>query len=283
MSSESDRPTFAARPITTVSAAHQIAEQIRTAILAGQLQPGERLPAELELASDYAVSRGTIRETIKILSAQHLVETTRGASGGTFVNVPEGGTAAAALGETITLWFNAGNTSLGEVLGARAWIERGCVRLAADHGDRADVDEIEAAVVAMEAPGLDMDGMLAIDIDFHGAVARAAHNSVLELSMTAIHLMRPFTNTMIVHLLAVDAVAEQHRAIYEPIRAGDSAAAEAAFDAHMHYLDDVRRQALVDRRAEDVQIASLPSEAHPDFESIRARVLAQMTRLSSEG
>lgn len=265
---------FAPRPITTASAAEQIAEQLRLGILRGQLRPGERLPSEAELASQYSVSRGTIRETMKLLSAQHLVQTSRGASGGTFVHVPGRGTAAAALGETIALWFNAGSTSLAEVNAAREWIERGCVQLAVANRDDGDLEAIRTAVEAMEAGDLNIDEMLAIDIEFHEAIAAAAHNSVLGLSMTAILLMRPFTNTMLVPHLRVEAVAEQHRAIYEAIRAGDAPATVKTFDAHMAYLAEVREQALSDRRPEDVQIATLSSEAHPAFERIRARILA---------
>src|SRR3954470_19101355 len=60
---------FVPRPITTMGASQQIAEQIRLGIMRGELAPGERLPSELELAAEYSVSRGTIRETMKLLSA----------------------------------------------------------------------------------------------------------------------------------------------------------------------------------------------------------------------
>jgi GntR family transcriptional repressor for pyruvate dehydrogenase complex len=266
---------FVARPIQTAGAAQQIADQIRMGILLGQLAPGQRLPSEADLAAEYSVSRGTIRETMKLLSAAHLVESTRGAGGGTFVRLPEPGAAAATMGDAISLWFNAGSTSLAEVNDAREWIERGCVRMAAAHPREDDLEAIRAAVEAMEAPGLGMDDMLELDIDFHQAVARAARNGVLELAMTAIHIVRPYTNTMLVGLLDIGKIAAQHRAIYEGIRSGDVARAEAAFDVHMAHLAEVREQALADRRPEDVRIAALGSEAHPQIERIRARLLGR--------
>jgi GntR family transcriptional repressor for pyruvate dehydrogenase complex len=269
----SQEPSFVPRPIQTSSAAHQIAEQVRMAVLLGQLAPGQRLPSESELAAEYSVSRGTIRETMKLLSAAGLVEATRGASGGTFVRVPEPGAAAANMGDAISLWFNAGSTSLAEVNDARAWIERGCVLMAARNRTDGDVEAIRAAVEAMEAPGLEMDDMLELDIDFHVAVSRAAHNAVMELAMNAIHLVRPYTNTMLVPLLRIETIASQHRAIYEAIRAGDVEAADEAFAVHMAHLSEVREQALADQRPEDVQIAALSSEAHPQIERIRNRVL----------
>src|SRR4051812_32745651 len=150
-----------------MGAAQQIAEQIRLGIMRGELAPGERLPRELELAAEYSVSRGTIRETMKLLAAQHLVESTRGASGGTFVRLPEPENVAATMGDSISLWFNAGATSVAELNAARAWIERGCVVIAARSCQLADLEQIRVAVEAMEAPGIAMDDMLALDIDFH--------------------------------------------------------------------------------------------------------------------
>lgn len=269
----SQEPAFVPRPIQTSSAAQQIADQLRMAVLFGQLEPGQRLPSEIELAEQYEVSRGTIRETMKLLSAAGLVQSTRGATGGTFVRMPEPGAAAAHIGDAISLWFNAGSTSLAEVNEARAWIERGCVLMATRHRHEEDLEAIRVAVEAMEAPGLGMDDMLELDIDFHVAVCRAARNAVLELAMNAIHLVRPYTNTMLVKLLSVETIAAQHRAIYEAIRSGDVDAADAAFAAHMRHLEEVREQALADRRPEDVPIQALSSEAHPQIERIRARVL----------
>jgi DNA-binding FadR family transcriptional regulator len=269
---------FVPRPITTTSAAHQIAEQIRLGILRGELPPGRRLPSEAELASDFAVSRGTIRETMKLLSAQQLVEATRGASGGTFVRLPEPDDLAAAMGDTITLWFNAGSTSVAEVNAAREWIERGCTLMAAHNRTDEDLARIRAAVEAMEAPGIEMDEMLELDIDFHDAISRAAHNAVLELAMKAIHIVRPYTNTMLVPLLSIEKIAGQHRVIYEAVAARDVEAARAAFDVHMAHLEEVRQQALADRRADEVPVSELTHEAHPAVERIRARILGRPPR-----
>jgi GntR family transcriptional regulator, transcriptional repressor for pyruvate dehydrogenase complex len=269
---------FVPRPITTASAAHQIAEQIRHGILRGQLAPGQRLPSETELAAEFAVSRGTIRETMKLLSAQQLVEATRGAAGGTFVRLPEPDDVAAAMGDTITLWFNAGSTSVAEVNAAREWIERGCTIMAARHRTDSDLADIRAAVEAMEAPGIDMDEMLELDIDFHVAISRAAHNSVLELAMNAIHIVRPYTNTMLVPLLSIETIARQHRAIYAAIRARDDARARAAFDIHAAHLEELRQRALADRPADEVAVSELTHEAHPSVARVRARILGRAPR-----
>jgi GntR family transcriptional repressor for pyruvate dehydrogenase complex len=271
MADVSSREPFIARAIETTSAAEQIADQLRIAIVSDQLPPGHRLPSEIELAADYNVSRGTIRETLKILAAQRLVESTRGATGGTFVRSPAPEELAATMADTITLWFNAGRTSLAQVNAARAWIEHGCVRMATDNRTPADLERIRRAVNSMEAVGIDMDDMLAIDIEFHTAVCRAAHNPVMEIPMHAIHSFRPYTNAMIASLLDIHTIAAQHRELFNAIDAADAAAGAKALDHHLTYLGEVREQALADRRAEDIRIENL-SEARPSIDRVRSRL-----------
>src|ERR1700753_3974555 len=68
--------------VITTSVAKQISEQIREAIVNGQLQVGQRLPTEDDLAQKYGVSRPTIREALKRLAAQNLIRSRRGPAGG---------------------------------------------------------------------------------------------------------------------------------------------------------------------------------------------------------
>jgi DNA-binding transcriptional MocR family regulator len=60
------------------SAADQIARQLRDALTTGTLRPGDRLAPEPDMAADFGVSRATLREAIKILRAQGVLQTQRG-------------------------------------------------------------------------------------------------------------------------------------------------------------------------------------------------------------
>jgi DNA-binding FadR family transcriptional regulator len=262
---------FRPRPVRRAGAAAQIADQIRSAIRSGRLPAGARLPAEHELADEFGVSRGTVREAMKILSAAQLVEANRGATGGTFIALPEPDVVAETLGETIELWFQAGNTTAAEVDEARLWIERGCMRVAAENRTEDDLHAIEQAFEAGSDPSVDTDEFLAYDLEFHVAISRAAHNAVLELAMTAIHLARPRTNTLLIEVLEPQPVIDQHRAILAAIRAGDPDAAEAAFTAHMAYMMSVQRNALASRDARDIAIGSL-TETHPAIDILKSRM-----------
>src|SRR5919206_988469 len=66
----------------------QVADQLRELITSGELAPGQRLPSEAALAVQFGVSRATIREALRVLLTQNLIRTTKGAHGGSFVNLP---------------------------------------------------------------------------------------------------------------------------------------------------------------------------------------------------
>jgi GntR family transcriptional repressor for pyruvate dehydrogenase complex len=125
----------------------------------------------------------------------------------------------------------------------------------------------------MEPPPEGIDDVLAVDLDFHIAVSRAAHNAVLELSMKGVHLVRPHTNTVLMWLMDYTLVAAQHRAIFEGIEAREEERAVEALRTHLAYLLEARDRALAERPAFDVPLAALGAEAHPAVERARARIL----------
>nr|WP_281381512.1 FCD domain-containing protein [Conexibacter arvalis] len=159
---------------------------------------------------------------------------------------------------------------MAEVSEAREAIERICVRLAAHRRDDDDLRAIREAVERARDDDGDLDVFLRRDLDFHIAICRAAKNQVLELPMTAIHLIRPWTNTVVFDLLDRSRIAEQHAAILAAIEAGDPDAAERAFDVHMRHLAELRAAALRERGEDEVAIAALAAEpAHPAIEPPR--------------
>jgi DNA-binding FadR family transcriptional regulator len=82
-------------------AAELVAAALRTRILRRELLPGDRLPAESLLMSHYGVSRPTLREALRLLEAQELLEVRRGARGGGVVRQPSTRPAI----EAISLWL----------------------------------------------------------------------------------------------------------------------------------------------------------------------------------
>jgi GntR family transcriptional repressor for pyruvate dehydrogenase complex len=256
---DGDPDALVVRPISVRSAASQIVEQLRGAIIDGTLRSGDRLPSEHQLARDFGVSRGTVREAIRTLAAGNLVVSTRGAAGGTFISTPDASDLAAQIGDHLALWFRAGNISLAEVEHARHVLERECVQLAADNRTEDDLAAIRIPVEESRSPQLDDDRWLETDLEFHTAVSRAAKNSILELAMTAVHLVRPRTNRLMLEALERRDIADQHWAMYEAIRDREPAQAVVAFERHFSYLHQAQQQALNDRDARDVAVLDIPA------------------------
>jgi GntR family transcriptional repressor for pyruvate dehydrogenase complex len=259
-----DTDALVVRPISVRSAASQIVEQLRGAIIDGTLRSGDRLPSEHQLAQDFGVSRGTVREAIRTLAAGNLVVSTRGAAGGTFISTPNASDVAAQIGDQLALWFRAGNISLAEVEHARHVLERECVQLAATNRTEEDLAAIRAPVELSRTPSLDDDHWLQTDVEFHTAVSRAAKNSILELAMTAVHLVRPRTNRLVLEALERSDIADQHWAMYEAIRDRDAEQAVVAFERHFDYLHQAQQQVLDDRDAREVAVLDIPATAPSD-------------------
>src|SRR5262249_20886659 len=83
-----ERPTGAMSVRRVRKAYEQVADQLRDLILAGELSRGERLPNENMLAREFGVSRATVREALRLLAAQNLIRTAKGAGGGSYVTLP---------------------------------------------------------------------------------------------------------------------------------------------------------------------------------------------------
>lgn len=249
---------FVPTPLERRDASGQIARQLRQAISTGTWSPGERLPSEQELAGAFDVARATAREGLKLLSATGMVTTSRGSNGGTFVSLPDADEVALQLSDAIQLWFRAGNVTVQDVDEARAMLERQCVDLAARRRTNEDLEAILRPVEESRDYSMDIADWLDLDLEFHTAICRAAKNKILELAMTAVHLSRPATNSVFVHQLDRPTVTEQHYAIYQAIKAGDSSAAAQAFNAHVDYLAQVRLTALENRSPSSITVASLP-------------------------
>lgn len=102
-------------PVHVPKAAELVAASLRGRILRRDLVPGDKLPPESALMAQYGVSRPTLREALRLLEAQQLLEVRRGARGGGVVRTPGTGPAI----EAITLWLLLSGTA-----GSRASAER---------------------------------------------------------------------------------------------------------------------------------------------------------------
>ena len=187
--------------IVTKSAAKQIAEHIRTAILEGRLKSEERLPTEDELAARFGVSRPTVREALKRLAAHNLISSRRGPSGGTFVNSLGLEDLAENVTSAATLLVTVGGLDMDEIADARCQLEGLCCRMAVARMDEHILASLRETLARQRDPGLSDEEFCATDVQFHRIVVDATRNTMLRLVMYAlIEALVPITNMVIVYV-----------------------------------------------------------------------------------
>ena len=156
---------------------NEIVLMIEELIRSGELQPGDRLPAERQLAQKCAVSRNTIREAIKVMMEKGVVVSCRGA--GTYV--AEGALACIIDGVTRR------RKRLSEIFELRKILEPQIAALAAQRITPADQDELEKVIGRQrEAVNHGLD-QVELDERFHRLLAKAAGNSLLAEVYETLH------------------------------------------------------------------------------------------------
>lgn len=220
------------------------AERILEYIATHGLEPGHRLPTEIELARELGVSRSVTREAIKILSALGRVRAQRGR--GLFVADDPGllGNAPAAA----TYFMPA---DLNHVIMLFEFRRTQEVELARRAAERATPSELRAIADAVErcndgALHGDSDSFSSADQDFHLAVAAAGHNPFLTEALKIARQLQ-YQTTIIglqgQHADRLAAASAEHAAILDAIRDGHPDAAAAAAAAHIdHSLEDYRKE-----------------------------------------
>ncbi|MBX3586324.1 MAG: FadR family transcriptional regulator [Ramlibacter sp.] len=207
----------------------QIAEQLRSLIVAGEFAAGSRLPAERDLAKQLGVSRPSVREALIALEVEGWVEVRTGS--GVYVLAR---TSAKDKNPKIpaTEWGPL------ELIRARRVVEGEIAALAALHGKRRDADAMARAIDGMRA---DADrGVMPLDGDraFHTAIVQACGNVVLTETVQGFWDARrgPLFERLGGYFETVpswrSAIAE-HEAIHAAIRARDADAARTAMHEHL--------------------------------------------------
>ncbi|PXY31740.1 FadR/GntR family transcriptional regulator [Prauserella muralis] len=166
-------------PVTAVRAYERVVEQVEHAVLTGRLVPGERLPSERELMTQFGVSRSTVREALRVLQAGGVVRSRPGDPRGPEVLAPS----PATLRKSIHRLARAEHMGLAELLQFRMLLE-GSAYLLAAHLRTAE--QLERMTDALEAMRRHVDGgegddaaFGEADLAFHDAVAHATQNPLV--------------------------------------------------------------------------------------------------------
>lgn len=220
-----------------------VAEQILLLIAELQLQPGDRLLTENELASRLGTSRTVVREALKILSAIGRVRAQKGR--GLYVADDEGMLGSSRWGR---FFLPTDLEHIYELFEFRRVQEVAASRLAAARATPAELRAIESAAETCRDGHLTgrRDMFDRGDDDFHISIAIASHNPFLVDAVRDARRLQRQSSTIGLHGTvgghAEEAVAE-HAAIHRAIRDGDPEAAALAATVHLDKtLEDYRRE-----------------------------------------
>lgn len=233
-----DSPILVKR-LVVPKAADVLAEHLRERILAGALTEGSPLPTERELGVRSGLSRASVREALRILESEGLIQTRPGRNGGASVRQPT----ADSIARSVGLFVRGRRIRLKSLLETREAIEPAVARLAALHRTDQDVAALKSAQARLKAAQADRAAYLEANVDWHLAVANASHNEPLIGFMTAIStVIQSATENP---QLDSDEVRGQtiaaHERIQAAILAGDSAAAERRMARHVRAYGDQMR------------------------------------------
>lgn len=238
-------------PIDHDSVADAVVEKIEDLIVTRVLRQGTKLPAERDLAEMLSVSRPKLREALKRLEDEGLIDVVKGE--GSFVAKLTNEAMSPALLDL----FSRHGEAFFEYLEYRREQEAFAARLAADRHTEFDADAIRAEIVVMEQAQAAKDlktGMHA-DIRFHSAIVDAAHNTMLNHMMASIYdLTRKGVFYNREYLRAIDGTGEallaQHKEIAEAILSRDPDKAETAARLHIDFVEASFRRGMEQARRE---------------------------------
>lgn len=238
--------------ITARPTADLVCEQVEELIRSGALKPGEKLPAERDLARLLNVSRPVVRQAFGKLEMQRLVHTNYG--GGTFVTNALG----TQLVDPLVHILSNGENGAKEYLEYRREIEGAAAAWAAERATSFDREILELVFSDMERiHALNEDEKeAAADVQFHLAIVEAAHNNFFASISRAMYNVlwknvRDSWTKICITEGTRRSLLEQHRAIKSAIVAGDVVSSKKNMQAHITFVIEQIEETSERLRRED--------------------------------
>lgn len=255
-----EAPSF--EQVQPVRLYERIVEQIEGALSRGEIQPGQRLPSERDLVTQFGASRATVREALRVLESNGVVRCRPGDPNGPEV-LP---VTPRALTKQVRRLVGTDQLGLSELIASRMILDSSANRLAARLRTPQELGEMEAAVERMRrAVDLGYDAFSEADLGFHEAVARVSRNTLLQVCNEVVRdTVRSLISDKIAHARNARALMRtslaHHEEVLEAVRAGDGARAarastRALYDYYASYVPRADREpllALLDDDAEGV-------------------------------
>lgn len=221
---------------------HTVVDQIEEAITNRRLEPGMRLPSEMELCKSFGVSRTAVREALRMLSARGLVTIEKGK--GMFVNTLSAASATDPL--RLYLSMNYEKVFVLDVIRARQAIEPSIAAVAAAQRSTDDIVRLHHDIEDLRNASEDYTQLAGLDMAFHLDIARASQNPLMPIIIDPIHRLMPDIKSSVYATVehARESALEWHSRITDRIVAKDTTGAHDTMAEHLRIAEEHARHML---------------------------------------
>lgn len=211
-----------------------VVKQIRTLIEGGRLKREDQLPTERELSETFKVSRATVREAIRTLEQMKLVQSRQG--NGTYVLA----SSEEALVQPLAAALFHEKDDILDIFYIRKSIEPYVAQLAAQNATMQDIKEMEKIMREQAAYIKEGENIVESDTSFHGLLAKAAKNRVMErLLLALVDLLGETREKYLQDDLRAKKSLEGHQRVLSAIKNGDCAAARKSMLRHLEDVEGI--------------------------------------------
>ncbi|MCM3921803.1 GntR family transcriptional regulator [Frankia sp. AiPs1] len=232
-------------------ASEAVADEIRAMIAHGRLRPGDSLPIETALMEHFGIARPTMREVLRLLESDGLIEIRKGPGGGPVVTQ----VTAAPLARRAGHYLATRNTPLFDLMEAQTVIEPGAARLAATHRTEADL-AVMRDCISEAAACTTLVAFARPAARFHLALIEASGNITLQM---VAGMLRDFLTDAYERTLAdadpsvtravIDSSLVWYSQLADALEAGEPDRAERIWRQHQHMARHLSRDVISGRSA----------------------------------
>ena len=197
------------------------------------IEPNSKLPPERELAVTFGVSRGSLRQALKVLEIMGVIQQRVG--DGTYLSEDS----VAVLSEPVEFLCLMDEISYHELYETRLILEPELAALAAERADLHDIGALRSAVERLEESVEDARAYRKPDAEFHAAVAQAAGNRVCESVFRSFQKSLTKSLGWTSQLSDRHEIAASHRRIFEAIEGRDAEEARLQMKKHLVWGRDL--------------------------------------------
>jgi GntR family transcriptional repressor for pyruvate dehydrogenase complex len=219
------------QPLKRLDLVREVVDRIRSQILAGDFDPEGLLPPEGKLGETLGVSRTVVREAMRILGAQGLVEVSQGKRPRIRPADPE------TVVETFGTYLDRGDHTLLDLVEVRRPIETAIAALAAKRATPEQVAAMEKTIKEM-ASAKTLKVNVEADAHFHDLLAESTGNPLFSLILTTVSRAMRRSHSQTISRTGANRAWKSHKIILDAIRKGDADAAREAMLDHLRMAEE---------------------------------------------